>query len=410
MVLRLYPDEQAFQLLGMISEIEIQTDMMMPSIRFGNALGLRATRGPNMSRLDMPQPIDKMYSLHPDLPESKDERFRHRLCMVLNTFSISKREARFKADLVACWASMCNIKYPYDAYDSYVAALQKVLHSLRTEHKVKVYNFLVNTAGASGEVDANFQEYASTHEQCNARIVKGKFSGIPIFSGRADTGIHLRLAIARPTKRPHLKESGVKLRRIKDAFILFVVSLKDYNQFLYHLAQVVSGTADQFMFANVLNNVSEILKSTPSDQLNRYSLAVVRIPLDSPDVNDIGKLAGMVTWAIVPSDLGDKMCLVAREGLNGTLVLASAGEHGLEIVAYITLTDHRSGTLLINVDAHDLSCKCGADHGRGHIEITLKSAIRGVSQIALFLMTVLFEAAFLSNWDIVLHIDVYLGK
>jgi hypothetical protein len=163
-----------------------------------------------------------------------------------------------------------------------------------------------------------------------------------------------------------------------------VVPLNDHDQVLYHMARVVSGTADQFMFASVLINVSEILKITPSDQLNSYSLAIVRIPFDSPDANDIGKVAGMVTWAIIPSDLDDKMCFVAREGLNGTLVLATAGEHGFEIVAYITLTDHQSGTLLINVDAHDLSCKCRADHGKGHIEITLKSPIReGVANSAL---------------------------
>jgi hypothetical protein len=381
-VRRLFPDEQAFQPPGIISEMDIHVDMMMPSVRFGNALGLRSTRSPDMSCLNLP--VNEMYSLHPNLPESKDERFRHRLCMALSTFGISKREARYEADLVACWASMCNIKYPYDAHDSYVAALQKVLHSLRTEHKVKVYNFLVNTTGASGEVDANFQDYASAHEQCNAGLIKGKFSGIPIFNGRADTAIHLRLAIARPTERPPLKGSGVELRKIKDAFIMFVVPFKDHDQVLYHMARLVSGTADQFMFSDVLKNVSEILQSTSSAQLDRYSLAIVRIPLDSPDANDMGKMVGMVTWAIIPSDLDDKMCFVAREGLNGTLVLATADEYGLEIVAYLTLTDHQSGTLLINVDAHDLSCECGADHGKGHIEITLKSPIReGVANSAL---------------------------
>lgn len=383
-VRRLFPDEQAFHSPGMIDEKEVSIDMMLPSMRFGSALGLRAAWGPDMSRLDMPQPIDEMYCLHPDLPESKDERFRHRLCMALYTFGISKREARYEADLVNCWASMCNIKYPYDVHDSYVVALQKVLHSLRTEHKVKVHNFLVNTAGASGEVDANFQEYACPHEQCNAGLVKGKFSGIPIFTGRADTGVHLRLAIARPTTLPHLKGSGVELRKIKDASILSVVPLKDHDEVLYHMTRVVSGTADQFVFADVLHNVSEILQSTPPAQLNRSSLATVRIPLDSPGANEIGKAMGMVTWAVIPSDLDDSICFVAREGLNGTLVLAAPGKSGLEVVAYLTLTDHQSGTLLISVDAHELSCKCRADHGKGHIEITLESPIRrGVVNSAL---------------------------
>jgi hypothetical protein len=375
-VRRLFPDEQAFHPPGMIDEAEVNIDMMMPSMRFGSALGLRAVRGPDMSRLGMPQPIDEMFHLRPDLPESKDERFRHRLCMALHAFSISKREARYEADLVNCWASMCNIKYPYDVHDSYVVVLQKVLYSLRTEHKVKVYNFLVNTAGASGEVDTNFQDYACPHEQCNAGLVKGKFSDIPIFTGRADTGVHLRLAIARPMTLPQLKGSGVELRKIKDASIVSVVPLKDHDEVLYHMAPIVSGTADQFVFADVLHNVSEILLSTPPAQLNRSSLAVVRIPLDSPDANEIGKATGMAAWAIIPSDLDDSTCFVAREGLNGTLVLAALGQSWPEVVAYLTLTDHQSGTLLISVDAHELSCKCRADHGKGHMKITLKSPIR----------------------------------
>jgi hypothetical protein len=131
------------------------------------------------------------------------------------------------------------------------------------------------------------------------------------------------------------------------------------------------------MFADVLYNVSEILQSTPPAHLNRSLLARVRIPLDSPDASEIGKAMGMVTWAVIPSDLDDSICFIAREGLNGTLVLAAPGKSGLEVLAYLTLTDHHSGTLLISVDVHELSCKCKADHGMGHIEITLKSPIRG---------------------------------
>ncbi|KAH6673466.1 heterokaryon incompatibility protein-domain-containing protein [Halenospora varia] len=376
-VRRLFPDELAFHPLGTVDEKEISIDVMMPSMRFGSALGLRASRGPDMSRLANPLPIDQMFSLRPNLQESEEDQFQNRLSMALSTFGISKREARFEADLISCWASMCNIKYAYDVHDSYVVALQKVLHSLRTEHKLKVYNFLVNTSGASGEVDAHFQDYACLHEQCNAAIVKGKFSGIPIFTGRADTGIHLRLAIARPTILPQLRGSGVELRKIKDASILFVVPLKNHDEVLFHMARAVSGTVDGMVFTDVLQNISDILKHTPPEQLERSSLAIVRIPLNSPDANAMGKVMGMVTWAIIPSDLAASSCFVAREGLNGTLVLAAPGKDRLEVVAYITLTDHQSGTLLISVDAHESSCGCGADHGKGSVELTLKSPIRG---------------------------------
>jgi hypothetical protein len=379
MVRQLFPDEDAFHPPGMIDEMEVKYDLMFPSMSFGGALGLRAARSRNMSRLENPEPIHDLYALHPIIPESKDEQFRRRLCMALSTFGISKREAKYEADLVNCWASMCNIKFSYDAHDSYATALQKVLRSLRTEHNVKVYNFLVSTTGASGEVDTNFQDYASAHGQCNAGMVGRKFHGIPIFTGRADTAIHLRLAINRPATLPQLKGSGVELRKIKDASIMFVVPLQNHDEVLQCMNTAVSGTVDQFVFKDVLHNVSEILRSSPPSQLNRSSLAIVRIPLDSPDANGIGRMVGMVLWAIIPSNLNDSLCLIAREGLNGTLVLAAPNNTGLEVVAYLTLTDHQSGTLLVNVDAHDLGCECKGDHGKGNLEITLKSPItRGV--------------------------------
>jgi hypothetical protein len=272
---------------------------------------------------------------------------------------------------------MCNITYSYDAHDSYLAALQKVLHRLRTEHHVKVYNFLVNTTGASGEVDTNFLDYAYQHEQCNAGLVKGKFCDIPIFSGRADTGIHLRLALSRPTTLPQLKGSGVELRKIKDASIWYVVPFHDHKEVIYHAKRFVSGTADQFMFSDVVQNMSEILQSMPSAQLDRSALAVVRIPLVASYASELGNALGLITWAVIPSDVDKTKCFIAREGLNGTLVIAGPGTNGLEIVSYITMTDQQSGTLLIGVDAHELSCKCRTDHNKGHVNITLKPPIRG---------------------------------
>jgi hypothetical protein len=381
MVRRLFPDEEAFDPPGMVGEMEAKLDLMLSSMSCGSALGLRAARGRDLSRLDNPEPIHELYTLRPIISESKDKQFRRRLCMAVSTFGISKREAGCEADLVNCWASMCNIKFPYDDHDSYATALQKVLHSLRTEHHVKVYNFLVSTIGASGEVDTNFERYACPHQQCNAGMVERKFYGIPIFTGRADTAIHLRLAIMRPITLPRLKGPGIELRKIKEASIWFVVPFRNHDGVLQCMKMAISGTVDQFVFKDVSDNVSDVLRSCPPAQLNRSSLAIVRIPLESPDANEISRVVGLVLWAIIPSDLDVSLCFIAREDLNGTLVLAAPSSTGigLEVVAYLTLTDHQSGTLLINVDAHDMSCKCREDHDKGNIEIALKSPVtRGV--------------------------------
>ncbi|KAG9767723.1 hypothetical protein KCU88_g7409, partial [Aureobasidium melanogenum] len=372
---RLFPDEEAFNPPGMVDEKQLVFDMLMSSMSFGSALGLRAAKGRDLSRLADPEPVHELYDLRPGLPFSAEERFRHRLCMALHSFGMSKREARYEADLVNCWASMCNIRYRYNVHDSYAVALQKMLHSLRTNHGVQVFNFHVTTSGASGEVDTLFQEYARPHDQCNAR---GKFNDVPIFSGRADTAVHLRLAIEKPLALPRLTGSGVQLRKIKDAAVEFVVPLTNKKEVLYHMSTAVSGTADQFVFGNVLSNISDVLEAASLESMQRSSLVVVSIPLNSPDARN-KDLGGLVVWAVVPTtDTLLHNCFVAREGLNGTLVLAGPdGVTGqLAVLAYLTLTDHQSGTLLLPVDVHGLDCPCPADHGVGYMNLTLKSPVR----------------------------------
>jgi hypothetical protein len=63
---------------------------------------------------------------------------------------------------------MCNIRYQYNKDDSFGVALQKVLRALRQDLGIKVYNFLVNTDGSSGEVDLKFLQYVAAHKQWNA--------------------------------------------------------------------------------------------------------------------------------------------------------------------------------------------------------------------------------------------------
>ncbi|EHY53541.1 hypothetical protein HRR83_003747 [Exophiala dermatitidis] len=381
---RLFPDEEAFNPPGMVDEKQLVFDMLMSSMSFGSALGLRAAKGRDLSRLADPEPVHELYDLRPGLPLSAEERFRHRLCMALHSFGMSKREARYEADLVNCWASMCNIRCRYNVHDSYAVALQEMLHSLRTNHGVQVFNFHVTTSGASGEVDTLFQEYARPHDQCNAR---GKFNDVPIFSGRADTAVHLRLAIEKPLVLPRLTGSGVQLRKIKGAAIEFVVPLTNKEEVLYHMSTAVSGTADQFVFGNVLSNISDVLEVASLDSLQRSSLVIVSIPLlsDSPDANaKYQELGGLVVWAVVPT-IGLNGSFVARESLNGTLVLAGPGPDNAgdgrgngqwAVLAYLTLTDHQSGTLLLPVDVHGLDCPCPADHGVGYMNLTLKSPVR----------------------------------
>jgi hypothetical protein len=97
---------------------------------------------------------------------STDKRpLRKMLALTLNAMGTSKREATYPADLVACWASACNIIYPYNIGDSFAVALHKVIYALR-ENGIIIYNFLANTDSA--ETDIEFLKYSAAQIQLNS--------------------------------------------------------------------------------------------------------------------------------------------------------------------------------------------------------------------------------------------------
>ena len=272
-------------------------------------------------------------------------RFRARLSTMLNALGLNKRESEYEADLVGCWAAMCNIKYDYDEEDTIAIALQKVLRELRLRG-ITIYNFLANTDGACGEVDLRFFEYATAHRQCNATN-EAFFLGTPIFTGRADTVVHLLNAITLPEESPSLKGSGVSLRKVEKADIDSVTRLSETTELIRNFSKVTSGIPGMntnFMFTDVIQHVASALVTIPREQLDRRVLVIASIPITNPQDKKL------CAWAVCPAHLSAKDLFVAREGLNGTLVLATKRNEFTHIVAYLSLTDNECGTLLIKVD------------------------------------------------------------
>ncbi|KAH0555940.1 hypothetical protein GP486_006117 [Trichoglossum hirsutum] len=357
---QLFPDEHAFSAPDGIDEKEVQFDEMMPNLRFGSTLGLRLVFHGNRGRFERNPPIHEAFCLNAPLPSSGVQRQYERLSMMLNALGTSKREARFEADLVACWASMCNIKYDYKKEDSFGIALQKALKALRKDLGIPIYSFLVNTRGASGEVDLKFLEYATAHKQSNASNGKA-FHGTPVFTGRADTIIHLRAAISQPTIRPCLKGDGVALQRVKHSSVLTTSPLTDTQATIGALLPATSGASDNMMFYNVLYSVADVLVNAPKEQLQRNIVVAPKFRIKTEALPE----ADLTAWAICSTDVAISNCFVAREGLNGTLVLAMRSNKGYEVVAYLTLTDQQSGTHLIKVSDH------------GEIDMTFRTPMRG---------------------------------
>ena len=172
-VKRLFPSENVFASPEEISADEVCFQTLLPNEGTDAILGLRST----------PRP-----------PRTTEEQLRARLRLMLDSFAgINKREATLEADLVCCWASMCNISYDYSKHDSVAVALAKVTRALR-QRGIRIYNFTSN-GQREQDIDLAFSEYAAAQVQLNATNMAA-FPDAPIFSGQADTLKHFATSLA----------------------------------------------------------------------------------------------------------------------------------------------------------------------------------------------------------------------
>jgi hypothetical protein len=358
-VKRLFPFEDAFAIMEEIDIAEQRAQISVPGFGTNLILGLRGPDPPN---------------------RSNDMQFRSRLSLMLDSYaSGNPRKATFEADKVACWTSMCGIIYDYTKNDPVGDALGKAIRSIRSRG-LPVYNFHVNGDAEDVDVDLEFFRYAASHEQSNASN-RGLFPGIPAFTGLTDTTKHFRTAMDVVEKihergaRPYLRTSKtIRVDGIKDAAISGIVKMSDLEAVKLGTSRMVSGIKDGFMFRDAFEESWGYLESVQSRNsmvnffavmtglgrtetinhdfedciLDKMRLVVAVIPTDRTR----GSASTVVyAWAICSHDVPFDSMFVGRESLNGTLVLAVAGDmNKTALVAYLVVTDHESGTYLIKSD------------------------------------------------------------
>jgi hypothetical protein len=328
-VKRIFPFEDAFASYNEISEFEVNFQTLNTNQGTDAILGLR----PN-----------------PRKPRTAKEQFLNRLTLMLDSFaSMSKREATFEADLVCCWASMCNIKYEYSKEDSFETALTKVIRTLR-ETGITIYNFIVTKENVQ-DIDFEFLSYASAHVQLNATN-RAFFPGIPILTGRVDTVTHFCSTLQAVQKESGSPESVTRLdlQRISEAVIKMAVSLSKPALAISALELACSGKADGIIFTDILQEIWTLLQNYSDSFLSTRMLVIAAIPLHGETSDPYHFNA----WAICASKpfTDEPPLFIAREGLNGALVLARHAKNvsdAATVVSYLTISDQQSGTFLIPV-------------------------------------------------------------
>ncbi|KAK4031563.1 putative heterokaryon incompatibility protein [Parachaetomium inaequale] len=339
---RLFPFENAFASPNEIPDAEIRFQTLMPNAGTSALLGLRS---------------------NPGQPRTAEEQFSARLRLMLDSFTgMHRRKATFEADMVCCWASMCNIAYHYSKDDSLPVALAKVTRALR-QRGVKLYNFTSN-GQPEQDIDLAFFAYSAAHEQVNA-INMAPFPDAPIFSGRADTVKHFVTSLAACHKRhaniPHAASGDVPVQAVAGAVVALATSLSDLPSLLKAFSSATSGgDGDGMMFTSLMPLLVAALARLSAQMIETSAFILAAVPVRRGDRREYLRL-----WAVCPSwvvvEEGD--LYVAREGLNGTLVLVKESTRR-SIVAYLTVTDTRCGTFLAPVSEH------------GRLEILLRAPIR----------------------------------
>lgn len=266
--------------------------------------------------------------------------------LTLNAIHLSKREATYEADLVYCWASMCNIHFDYDQNDKYHVALHKVVTSLRRSG-ITIFNFSVNTDSA--ETDMNFLKYAVAQQQTNAAH-GGHFVGSAMFIGRTDTVSHIQNLLTQDPRIFHLEPNfNVVLRQVDKTIFKRPVLLSNKSRALEVFRSMISGKADGQRLLDIGDMLKTTLDGIDEEKLKNHYIITVQI-----GVEDIYTMWYFNAWAIFPANVTLTDLFVARESLNGTLVLALYGNpkpaKTARILAYLNMTHQRDGTYLIKAD------------------------------------------------------------
>ena len=284
---------------------------------------------------------------------SAKEHLRARLGSMLNAFNFSVCKARFPADMVACWASMCNLAYEYQEHDDIITALRKVVRTIRNQG-INIYNFQAKITG-SAEVDFNFPGYAK--EQRLSTSTNLTFTvGAPCFTGVADFADHLQISLDKRLK-VQFNGLGINVRKILNARIESITPAENRDRISTELERIKTGYWDfKLDILGMFHSVKDIamvnlqLRSTP--ELEIFCLVIVSFPDISTQLEQqYGKVKLSHAWTFVPKAKIEGRLFVAREAISTTLVLAQTVKGVTSVLGYLTGVDQMSGAYLLPTDS-----------------------------------------------------------
>jgi hypothetical protein len=291
---------------------------------------------------------------------------------------------------------MCNLPYEYNKDDDVLTALRKAIHAIRAQG-VQVYNFQASIKGSSADSDLpSFHTYA-TEQPMKTSTAHTFTIGAPAFTGFADLVQHLITSLddypenTRPgDKFVPFGGLGVPLRKVVGATIETITPAENTELVSDELARIQTGYWDPGinlarLFWNVKDVVLANLQRTDRSILQEFCLVVVSFvdanlflkhefqddtleeatghlqslniaaPLDGNNSVPSGSTFTLskdvevlkYAWTVCPKVFLNQHLSIAREGINGTLVLARTVKGVTSVLAYLAGVDHMSGAYLL---------------------------------------------------------------
>ncbi|KAK0726491.1 heterokaryon incompatibility protein-domain-containing protein [Apiosordaria backusii] len=331
-VKRLFPSEVKFLSEAERNEEEVNLQLNFSTFANDQLLGIR---------------------LNPLADRTAEELFLARLTTMLNAFTGgSTRQATFEADMVCCWASMCNIEYGYAKHDTLNVAIRKVTRALR-KRGLKLYNFH-SLSTASPDADPRFFSYSYVHAKSNVDD-RDTILGIPFLTGRMDTSTHFLASLATHPDEWSLpqdtRDGGFRVHKVKGCHFAFA-SLSDTKDVLTMFAITTSGRPDG-IHGDTVRVISSDLEQLP-DRVRAFHVMVLAVVPLAP-----GSDRGFAAWTVIAAPVvlslvrDDQWSIgVGREDLNGTLVFfarknAGSSDEKTVVLGYLAISDNICGSFLI---------------------------------------------------------------
>ena len=306
---------------------------------------------------------DQLLGLRIQPRKSSEELARARLHIMLTAFD-KTRSAKFEADLVACWAAMCNLRYDYNRKDDIMLATTKVIKAIRNTG-LEIFEFFPCLQDRAIRYDClpTFFLFAERHFAQNYRVQGFKkrngsamYNSLPVFTGRCDPVIHLQQSLLQdysrfsgtPQRIPHPSMHGRDpVQMIKSVLPTKFSRVSDIDEAVAIWKDSLYGWVLEPTFADVGTYLEAVVASIPSAVQLNFNIVQYHIPAQRPN----GSAGFIRAWALTPITVPVSMLETVRRVRDGVfaLVYRGVGECYLE-VAYLTVTDQVCGTLLVRSD------------------------------------------------------------